>query len=273
MSKGWRGRAGRLLLLMGGMLAAAMGSPAQDDSGAAAAAFAGGQMVRGTVSSVGTDRLEVKTETGETYRVVVTTNTRMMRERQPVKLADIKPGDGVGAMGVMDAPNKTVHAVVLFTIDAEQVRKAAADLGKTYITGRVAAIDELKLTIKRPDGVSQVIRVDEDTSFRRGRRGMNAGLGGTGEGQAGGGQAGAQGGRGGGGSGAESITLADVKVGDLVYGKGGLKSGVFVPTELGVMDGAAAGRGRRRGMGDGAGAGAAGASPGAGAASGGGVPQ
>ena len=38
------------------------------------------------------------------------------------------------------------------------------------------------------------------------------------------------------GSGGESITLADIKVGDMVAGQGALKNGVFVPTELGVAD-------------------------------------
>ncbi len=34
------------------------------------------------------------------------------------------------------------------------------------------------------------------------------------------------------GGGGESITLADVKVGDTWWGRGALKNGVFVPTEL-----------------------------------------
>jgi hypothetical protein len=45
----------------------------------------------------------------------------------------------------------------------------------------------------------------------------------------------------------ESITLADVKVGDSVAGRGAVKNGLFVATELGVMD-AAARRQRRRAM-------------------------
>lgn len=238
MAEGWGGGAARRMAsaLLGAAMLLLGGTArlqAQEDE-AGQTAFAGGQMVRGTVAAVGADGLMVKTETGETVKVVVTPNTRMMKARQPVKLAEIKPGDGVGAMGVTDAPTKTVHAAMLFVMDAEQVRKAREDLGKTYITGRVTAIDEVKLTIKRPDGVSQVIRVDEDTSFKRGRRGAGGGGAGMGQGAGSNGVTSA---------GAESITLADVKVGDMVFGKGGLKDGVFVPTELGVMDGA--GRGRR----------------------------
>lgn len=207
-----------------------------------------GRMVRGTVATATADGLTVKTENGETYQVVVTTNTRMMKERQPVKLADIHPGDGVGAMGVIDAPTKTVHAAMLFVVDAAQIKKAREDLGKTYITGKVAAIDDVNLTIERPDGVSQKIMVDESTSFRKGGRRMRGegfGMGaGAGMGEGGGGQgAPAQA-----ADAAESITLADVKVGDRVMGRGGLKGGVFVPTELVVME---PGAGRRRGQGPG----------------------
>jgi len=226
-------------------LAAGMGfaqvPEGQDEGGVA---FAGGQMVRGTVTAVAWDRLTVKTEAGEIYQVVVSANTRLNRERLPVKVADIKVGDGVGAMGVLDAPTKTVHAVFVGVVDAEQVKKAREGLGKVYITGKVTAIDMdgLRLTVKRPDGVSQVIGVDEGTSFKRGGRGMAAMVSGSDVVDA------PTGGRGSGAAagGGESITFADVKVGDGVAGRGGLKNGLFVPTELGVMDAAAVGQRRRR---------------------------
>jgi hypothetical protein len=232
-------------------LGLAQGQEGQDDG----AAFAGGQMVRGTVTAAAGDHFTVKTEAGEIYQVVVSANTRLTRERQPVKVADIKVGDGVGAMGVLDAPTKTVHAVFVGVVDAEQVKKAREGMGKVYITGKVTAIDMdgLKLTVLRPDGVSQVIGVDEGTSFKRGGRGMAAMASGSGvvdapgAGARGSGAAGGGGGSGSGsGSGGESITFADVKVGDGVAGRGGLKSGVFVPTELGVMDAAAMAQRRRR---------------------------
>lgn len=206
---------------------------------------AGAQMVRGTVTASTSDALTVKAVSGEMYKVTVTPNTRVMKGPQPVKIAEIKAGDGVGAMGVMDASTKTLHAMFVTVVDAEQIKKAQADLGKTYILGEVTATDELKLTIKRADGVSQTIVVDEGTSFRRGGRGMGGG-------RAAGAAADtteAQRGAGGGESGrGESITLADIKVGDSVIGRGGMKAGVFVPTELRVMGRAA--KERRRGGGN-----------------------
>ena len=233
-------------------------------------------MVRGTVTATAADHLTVRTEAGEIYQVALSANTRLTKERQPVKVGDIKVGDAVGAMGVLDAPTKTVHAVFVGVMDAEQVKKARENMGKTYITGKVTAIDmdALKLTVMRPDGVSQVIGVDEQTSFRRGGRGMAAMASGAGVVEIGGGGgrrgmgAGAEAGSGSGagtgtsagygssagngsgmgsGSGGESITFADIKVGDTIAGRGGLKNGMFVPTELGVMDPSAMGQRRRRG--------------------------
>jgi hypothetical protein len=275
--QGWAAK----LLLIAAAVALPVTVLAQDEQDGprqGGVAFAGGQMVRGTVTATTADHLTVKTEAGEVYQVALSANTRLTKDRQPVKVADIRVGDAVGAVGVLDAPTKTVHAVFVGVIDAEQVKKARENMGKTYITGKVTAIDmdALKLTVMRPDGVSQVIGVDEQTSFKRGGRGMAAIANGGGVVEMGGGGGGGRRGMGtgsgtGGGTGAgagtsagsgtsagagtgagsggggESITFADVKVGDTVAGRGGLKNGTFVPTELGVMDPAAMGQRRRRG--------------------------
>ena len=203
--------------------------------------LAGAQLVRGTVTAAAADHLTVKTDSGDVYQVAISANTRVNKDRQPMKVTDIKVGDGVGAMGVLDAPTKTVHAVFVTVVDAEQVKKMRENMGKTYIAGKVTAIDVdgLKITVMRQDNVSQVIAVDEGTSFKRGGRGMMSMMNGSGPVDAGGGRGpgnGAAGAGAGSGSGGESITLADIKVGDFVAGPGALKSGVFVPTELGVAE-------------------------------------
>jgi hypothetical protein len=234
-------------------------------NGPGSGAFNNGQMVRGTVTAVATDKITVKTDAGDVYQVALSANTRLMKGRQPSKVTDVKAGDAVGAMGVLDAPTKTIHALFVTVVDAEEVKKAKEGMGKVYIVGKVTAIDEVKLTVLRTDGVNQVIEVDEGTSFKKGGRGiammMSAGAGpiGMGGGRAGGGGDGAGGPQGGQrpGGGGESITLADVKVGDTVAGQGALKHGVFVPTELGVMDPAAMGQRRRRPGAEGAAAGGA----------------
>jgi hypothetical protein len=219
-----------------------------DDERGGGVSFAGGQMVRGTVTATAADHLTVKTEAGDIYQVVISANTRVTKERQPLKVADIRAGDGVGAMGVLDPATKTVHAVFVGVIDAEQIKKAREGMGKVYITGKVTAIDldGLKLTVLRPDGVSQVIGVDEQTSFKRGGRRMAALASGAGVGEVGSGAS--NGTAASGSSSGESITFADVKVGDSVAGRGALKNGTFVPTELGVMDAAMVQQRRKRAL-------------------------
>jgi hypothetical protein len=219
-------------------------------------AMGSGRMVRGTVTSAAADHLTVKTETGELYQVLITPNTQVRKGRDPMKIADVHAGDGVGAMGEMEPAKKVVHALMVVVVDAEQIRKAREAMGKTVIAGTVTAINETKLTIKRTDDVVQVIEVDEDTSFRKGGRGMGAAFAadGMGPGMFGGGG-------GGGGRGqrpeaaataenGESVTLADVKVGSVVAGQGSMKHGSFVPTVLAISE---PGAQRQRRRNDGAG--------------------
>jgi len=66
-----------------------------------------GRGVNGEVVSVSCSSITIKNERGETWNVITTDNTRMMKNRQPVKTADIKAGDGVMAMGVPDVDKLT----------------------------------------------------------------------------------------------------------------------------------------------------------------------
>jgi hypothetical protein len=245
--------------LLSGMAARAqtggqIGDPGQE--GGPPAAMGNARGVRGTVTAVAGDKVTLKTENGDVYKVAVTANTRLLKERQPIKIADVKVGDGIGAMGEVDPAPKTVHALFVSVVSAEEIKKMKESLGKTWISGKVTAIDETKLTILRTDKVSQTIEVDEDTSFKRGGRGLQMAMQGE-PGQMGGGgrRDGASGGSGTGGppnggppdGGGESITLGDVKVGDNVVGQGALKNGTFVPTTLAVVT---PGQRRRRDQGD-----------------------
>jgi preprotein translocase subunit YajC len=238
-------RTGLARCLAAAVVLAGMGAAvAQEGPGRGEMALGNGRMIRGTVTATAADHLTIKTDAGDVFEIAITPNTRMTKDRQPVKPADVKIGDGVGAMGELDAPKKTVHALFVAVVDAEQVKKMREDLGKSYITGKVTAIDDVKLTVLRPDNVSQVIEVDETTSFRKGgRRGFGAlvmeGGAPVPVAPSGGAAAGASGG--------ESITLADIKVGDVVAGQGGMKHGVFVPTNLTVLPPGTGQRGRRGG--------------------------
>jgi len=215
--------------------------------------FGGGQMVQGTVTATKADTLTIKTDAGDSYDVTVTPTARIMENRQAIKLSDVKPGDSVTAMGTVDATKKTVQAMMVNAVDAATVAKAKENMGKTYIIGKVTGIDadNLKLTVMRTDEVSQVIQVDEGTSFQRGTRGVAADVAAAGGPAAGGFGGGRQAGQGGGQTVAppapESITLADIKVGDSVMAAGALKGGVFTPVKMGVTEPGAVAGGRRRG--------------------------
>jgi len=240
--------------LIGGTLSTVAQEPGEQAGGRAQ--FAGMERVAGTVVSVEGDVVTVKAEDGALYKVTTTANTRLMKNQTQLKPADLKAGDGAMALGNLDAPNKTMHAALVMVTDAETLKKARESMGKTFISGKVTAIDidNLKMTVMRSDGVSQTIGFDETTSFKRGGRmprgGTGAGAGGTGAAGLAAAMAPAEGG--------ESITLADIKVGDNVTGSGSLKGGVFVPGQLNV---AAPRAGRGEGGARGAGAGQRPATP------------
>lgn len=188
--------------------------------------YAGMEHIGGEVASVNGMNLTVKTEDDKMVQIVTTTNTRVMRGRgNAVKIGDLKVGDGVMAIGNLDGPGGTMHAAMVFATDAAQLKAMKENLGKTYIAGKITAIDtgNATITVERPDHVVQTIGLDETTSFRR-THGRGAGVG---QGTSGPPEPGAAAG--------ESITLADIQVGDRVTGQGVLKSGVFVPAQLTVL--------------------------------------
>jgi hypothetical protein len=149
----------------------------------------------GTITAISGDTLTLKTMNGGTATVKLTSSTVYRRDRQEAKLSDFKVGDMVMVRGESAGESTWTAQGVNGMAMREQ-------LGKKFIAGEVAKIEDTKLTIKRIDGESQVIEVDENTSFRNAKR--------------------------------ESVTLADVKVGDHVFGRGDLKDGMFVPSVLNV---------------------------------------
>jgi len=97
-----------------------------------------------------------------------------------------------------------------------------------------------------------VIAVDDGTSFQRGTRGVQADVVAAGGLAMGGGFGGGMRNRQGGGGQAaappapESITLADIKVGDSLMATGAIKTGAFTVLKMGVSaPGAGPGGGRR----------------------------
>jgi len=192
----------------------------------------GGMMGRGllgTVTEVAADHYTIKTDSGEIYTVHFSANTRIMKlpagaggpgggggERgqgggggnppQAIKPTDIKVGDAIVANGEVDAAAKSVGAVAVMQMDperAKQMREMQANYGKTWLRGKVTAIDGVKVTLMGTvDNAAHSFVADENTTFRKRR---------------------------------DPITLADVQVGDTVQVDGAVKDGTFLATTVSAM--------------------------------------
>ena len=178
----------------------------------------GGGGITGTVTEVAADHYIIKTDGGETYTIHFSANTRIMKQTvrqrgegggnppQPLKSTDIKVGDAVAALGEVDAAAKSVGAVVVLQLDperAKQIREMQANFGKTWLMGKVTAINETKVSIfAAVDNAAHAFVADENTTFRKRR---------------------------------EPITLADLQVGDRVRVEWAVKDGIFVAASVTVM--------------------------------------
>ena len=190
-------------------------------SGRMAETGMGGRGVAGTVTAVAADRYTVKTDAGEVYTVFFSANTRIIKQTirrhgeggegagnppQMLKSTDIKVGDAIAALGEVDTNGKSVGATVVVQVDperAKQMREMQANYGKTWLMGKVTAIQETKVTLLGSiDNVPHAFQVDENTAFRKRR---------------------------------EPITLAEIQVGDAVRVEGVVKEGTFTATSVSVM--------------------------------------
>lgn len=153
----------------------------------------------GVITAMDANSITIKTFNGKTAAIALTDKTRFSKDRQPAKLSDFKVGDSIMVRGESAGEDKWTAAMVgQMNAMMSMMRE---NLGKTFIAGEIKKIDEAKITILRPDGVTQEIEADENTSFMKQR---------------------------------ESITMADIKVGDNIMGQGEVKNGIFVPKTLRV---------------------------------------
>ncbi len=128
---------------------------------------------------------------------------------QQIKPTDIKVGDAISAMGDVDATAKSVAANRIAQLDpavVEQIHAMEANFGKTWLMGKVTAIEGTKITLTGVlDNSPHSVFADENTAFRKRR---------------------------------DPITLADIQVGDTVRADGAVKDGVFTATNVNVFGGA-----------------------------------
>ena len=156
--------------------------------------------VGGTITAIEGQTITLRSSRGTMATVKTSDSTTFRHGGQAVKLSELKIGNSIFVVGD-EKDGVWIAKAIRLQPDAAGFRQ---ELGKRLIAGEVKKIDETKLTILRSDGESQVIEVDEGTSFRNQKR--------------------------------ESITLADIKTGDHVFGRGEVKNGVFVPQVLNVGD-------------------------------------
>jgi hypothetical protein len=191
----------------GGMANPALQEPGSEQPGSRHRALG----VAGTITAIDDSKITIKTLDGATVQVTTTEDTQFHKNRQPAKLNDFKVGNEIFAGG--ELKDGVVQAKMVGSHPTGAQPEFREALGKRFIVGEVKAISGTRVTILRPDGVTQNISVDEKTSFRKNQ---------------------------------ESVTLADVKVGDHVFGRGEVKKDVFVPADLNVgeppSDGARADR-------------------------------
>lgn len=189
-----------------------------------------GRGISGTVTEIAPGRFTVKTFEGDTYTINFSDNTRFMKMQggmggggtgegsgmgrrgmggnppQPIKATDIKVGDPIAARGEIDSSAKTVGAAGIALLDpqvAQRMQQMAADFGKTWLMGRVTSIDGTNVTLTgTQDNAAHTFAVNENTDFRERRN---------------------------------PVTLADIKVGDMVRVQGALSDGTFTASVVNLM--------------------------------------
>lgn len=157
--------------------------------------------VRGDVTAIHGNTITVKTEKGEVYTVETGPNTRFRKQRNLIQISDLHAGDMIAAAGDKDAKARTLGAVFVMVIDKARYEEMRAEFGKTWTAGVVQSIEGTNIVIKRADGQTQTIAVDENTSFRKHR---------------------------------QDITLPDIKPGDSIGARGALHDGAFLATMVNV---------------------------------------
>lgn len=191
--------------------AQAPGSPGQ--RGARGGRGDGQPPLIGKITALKDNSMELARPDGTIVTVTLTDKTEFRKERQPAKAADFKIGDTVFVRGEQNS-DKTVTAAVVaarsgnFPDGGEGGRGPGGgpgqlgELGKDYVAGEVKSVDAPKLTVLRPDNVTQTIELTEESSLRKGR---------------------------------ESITMAEIQPGDHVIARGATQNSVFVPKNVMIL--------------------------------------
>jgi len=168
-----------------------------------------GQPLFGKITAINKGSLELAKPDGATVAVKFTDKTEYRKDRQSAKLEDFEVGDVVFVRGEENAD----HSVTAQMIGGRSGGGSEGgrgigggagfgELGKDFVVGEVKSVDAPKLTVLRPDNVTQTLELNEETSLRRGR---------------------------------ESITMADIQPGDHVVVRGAVQNNAFAPKNVMVL--------------------------------------
>lgn len=187
------------------------GPPPQQGPGQAEGREGGARPLFGKITAIRDGAIDVTGPDGQAVTVKLTAQTEFRKDREIAKVSDFKVGDTVVVRGD-ENPDHTVTARMIGTRTGGPGggpggrpgggMMMVGTLGKDYVAGEVKSIDAPKITVLRTDNVTQVLELNEETSLRRGR---------------------------------DSITMADIKVGDHVMARGAVQNDTFVPKGVMVM--------------------------------------
>jgi preprotein translocase subunit YajC len=172
-----------------------------------------GQPLIGKITAIKDGAVELAKPDGTTVTIKITDKTEYRKDRQPAKLGDFKVGDfKVGDMVFVRGEEDTNHGVTGLMIagrsgggpegNGRGLGSGFGELGKDFVIGEVKSVDAPKITVLRPDNVTQTMELNEETSLRKGR---------------------------------ESITMADIQPGDHIVVRGGVQNNAFVPKNVMVI--------------------------------------
>lgn len=173
-----------------------------------------GRFVGGKITALKDGALELTRPDGASVTVKLTDKTEYRKDRQTAKIADFKVGDFV-LIRTEGAGDQDLTA----TLVAERtgggpggqgmggpgggmMMMGGGELGKDFVFGEVKSVDAPKITVLRTDNVTQTLELNEETSLRKGR---------------------------------DSVTMADIQVGDHVFVRGGVQNNAFVPKMVMVI--------------------------------------
>lgn len=169
----------------------------------------GPRPVFGRIAAIQDGSIRITRPDGSETTVKITPQTEFRRDREAAKLKDFKVGDGVLVRGE-ENPDYSVTATMVAGRTGNggpgggpNRQNPVGTLGKDFVVGEVKAIDPPSITVMRTDNVKQSFELNEETSLHKGH---------------------------------DSVTMADIQVGDHIFSRGALEQNQFVPKSVMVIE-------------------------------------